>query len=104
MKFNLVYITCKNKGEADKIGNHLVEDRLAAGVNIINGVNSIYWWQDKVQAGQEAILIAKTKEALVPELIAKVKSLHSYAVPCVVSLPITDGNPDFLDWIQKETK
>jgi periplasmic divalent cation tolerance protein len=104
MKFNMVYITAKDREEAKAIGKGLVEERLAACVNIIDNVNSIYWWEGRVEDGQEAVLIAKTRESLVPELIKKVKSLHSYECPCIVSLPITDGNKDFLDWIKRETK
>lgn len=103
MQINLVYITTKDKAEAKAIGKKLVEERLAAGVNIIDNVESVYRWQGKVQEQGEAILIAKTKESLVSELIERVKSLHSYECPCVVSIPIQAGNKDFLDWIQKET-
>ncbi len=104
MKLRLVYITTKDKAEARKIGRELVKERLVACVNIIEGMNSLYWWGSKIQDDQEAILIAKTKESLVKELIKKVKSLHSYATPCIISLPILDGNKDYLDWLNKETK
>jgi periplasmic divalent cation tolerance protein len=104
MKLNLIYITTKDKEEARKIGKELVESRLAACINIIENVNSMYWWEGKIQNEGEAVLIAKTKESLVPELIEKVKSMHSYDCPCVVSLPILDGNKDYLEWLQKETK
>lgn len=104
MKFNLIYITTKDKKEARKIGKELVESRLAACVNIIDDMNSMYWWEGRVQDENEAILIAKTKESLVAELIEKVKSMHSYECPCVVSLPILNGNKKFLKWIEKETK
>jgi len=104
MKFNLIYITTKDKQEARKIGKVLVEERLAACVNIIDGMNSMYWWEGKVQDDNEAVLIAKTRESLVQELIKKVKSLHSYSCPCIVSLPISDGNKEYLDWLEKETQ
>ena len=104
MKLNLIYITAKDKGEARKIGRELVENRLAACINIIDNMNSIYWWEGKIQDDNEVILIAKTKESLVPDLIEKVKSMHSYKCPCIVSLPILNGNKDYLEWIQKETK
>jgi len=104
MKLNLVYITTKDKDEARKIGKELVKARLAACVNIIDKMNSMYWWEGKVQDDNEAILIAKTKESLVPELIKKVKSIHSYSCPCIISLPILDGNKAYLDWLEKETK
>jgi len=104
MRFNLVYITTKDKEEACKIGKELVKARLAACVNIIDGMNSMYWWEGQIQDDNETILIAKTKESLVKELIEKVKSLHSYSCPCIVSLPILDGNKAYLDWLEKETK
>lgn len=104
MKLNLTYITARDKEEAGKIGRELVENRLAACINIIDNMNSIYWWEGKIQDDNEVILIAKTKESLVPDLIEKVKSMHSYKCPCIVSLPILNGNKDYLEWIQKETK
>ena len=104
MKTNFIYITASSLSEARTIGRELVSERLAAGVNIIDNINSFYWWDGKIQDEKEAILIAKTKEALVPELIEKVKSLHTYECPCIVSLPILDGNGMFLDWIIDETK
>ncbi|MFA5034878.1 MAG: divalent-cation tolerance protein CutA [Candidatus Margulisiibacteriota bacterium] len=103
MKNCLVYITTRDRDEAKKIGFELVSNRLAAGVNIIDKIESIYWWEGKVQNGSETLLIAKTKESAVPALIEKVKSLHSYKTPCIVSLPINEGNPDFLRWIEAET-
>ena len=104
MDLRLVYITTKDKAEAQKIGKTLVENRLAACANIIDKMSSIYWWEGKVQNANETVLIAKTRASLVQELIKKVKELHSYDCPCIVSLPIENGNPQFLDWIEKETR
>ena len=104
MKLNLIYITTKDKDEARRIGKELVKARLAACVNIIDNMNSMYWWEGKIQDDQEVILIAKTKQSLVKKLIKKVKSIHSYSTPCIISLPILDGNSDYLDWLKKETK
>ncbi|MBL7084948.1 MAG: divalent-cation tolerance protein CutA [Candidatus Omnitrophica bacterium] len=104
MNLNLVYITTKDKAQARKIGQELVKERLAGCINIIDNMNSMYWWEGKIQDDNEAILIAKTKETLVKELIKKVKSLHSYSCPCIISLPILEGNKDYLEWLQKETK
>ncbi|MBI4411376.1 MAG: divalent-cation tolerance protein CutA [Deltaproteobacteria bacterium] len=103
MRYAVVYITCSNRTEADKIGRTLVEERLAACVNIIDGMNSIYRWEGKIEEAKETVLIAKTRETLVKKLIEKAKSLHSYDCPCIVALPITDGNHDFLVWIEKTT-
>lgn len=97
-------MTAKNKQEAQKIGKALVKERLAACVNIIDKMTSMYWWDGKICRSNETILIAKTKKSLVKKVIQKAKSLHSYDCPCIVSLPIKDGNPDFLKWIEKETK
>ncbi len=104
MNLNLIYITAKDKEEARKIGKELVESRLAACVNIVDKMDSLYRWEGRIQDDNEVILIAKTKESLVPDLIEKVKSMHSYKCPCIVSLPILNGNKDYLEWIQKETK
>ena len=104
MKATLVYITAGSMDEAKKIGRALISNRLAACVNIIDNMQSMYWWEDEVQDDREVILIAKTKESIVPELIDKVKSMHSYDCPCVVSLPILDGNRAFLAWIAQQTK
>jgi len=104
MKLNIIYITTKDKDEARRIGKELVETRLAACVNIIDNMNSMYWWEGEIQDDSEAILIAKTKENLVPELVEKVRQMHSYSCPCIVILPILGGNPKFLEWIEEETK
>ena len=104
MKTNFVYMTVGSMEEARKIGQELVSRRLAACVNIMGNMRSMYWWEGKVQEDEELIVIAKNRESLGPALIEKVKSIHSYECPCVVSLPILDGNRDFLDWIVAETK
>jgi len=104
MAESFVYMTCENETEAENIGTVLVERRLAACVNILGGMKSMYWWDGKVQKAQEVVLIAKTREELVDELTEAVKGVHSYDVPCVAVLPIVGGNPDFLKWIEAETK
>lgn len=103
MKFSLLYVTTKNKSEALSIGRALVEQRLAACVNVLNPMSSIYHWEGRIHEGEEAVLIAKTKKTLVPEVIEKVKALHSYECPCVVELTIEQGNADFLKWIEDST-
>jgi periplasmic divalent cation tolerance protein len=103
MPVNFIYMTAGSKSEAQKIGKALVESRLAACVNILDNMQSIYRWEEKIQEDSEVVLIAKTTESLVSQLIDKVKSLHSYDCPCIVSLPILDGYPPFLDWIKMNT-
>jgi periplasmic divalent cation tolerance protein len=104
MKLNIIYITAGSMDEARAIGKALVSERLAACVNIIDHMNSFYWWEGEVQDDREVVLIAKTKALLVPDLIDKVTSIHSYDCPCIVSIPIADGNPAFLAWIAEETR
>jgi periplasmic divalent cation tolerance protein len=104
MKIHLIYITAGNMDEARIIAKELVSNRLAACVNILNNIESLYWWEGKIQYEKEVVLIAKTKEHLVTELIDKVKSVHSYSCPCVVSVPIVEGNKQFLKWVEEETR
>ena len=104
MSFQFLYVTTDSPEEARKIGRALIEERFAACVNILNEMSSLYWWEGKVTEGEEAVLIVKTREDLVPAVTDRIKALHSYTVPCVVALPITQGNPDFLAWIERETK
>ncbi len=104
MSAALVYITCADKSEAERVGQALVEANLAACVNIIDGMQSMFWWQGKAEKDQETVLLAKTPTALVSALTEKVRSVHSYDCPCVVALPIIDGNPEFLQWIHDETR
>lgn len=100
----LIYVTASSHQEAKTIARSVVADRLAACANILPGVTSYYWWEDEVQSEQETGIILKTREDLVEALTAKIKQLHSYDCPCVVAVPITHGNPDFLKWIATETR
>ena len=102
MKVNFIYMTAGSREEARKIGKELVISRLAACVNILDNMNSLYMWQGKVQDDSEIVMIAKTTEDHVPQLVEKVKSLHSYECPCIVSIPVSGGNQAFLDWIADE--
>jgi periplasmic divalent cation tolerance protein len=103
VKSCFVYMTTESPEQARRIGRALVEARLAACVNILDGMTSLYWWQGKIDEGRETVLIAKTREDLVAPLTERVKSMHSYSCPCVVSIPIEGGSQAFLDWIAAET-
>lgn len=103
MKFSLLYVTTKNRSEALSIGRTLVEQKLVACINVLNPMTSIYHWEGRVHESEEAVLIAKTKKTLVKDVIEKIKSLHSYECPCVVELPIEQGNANFLKWIENQT-
>ncbi len=98
-----VYMTASSGEEADRIASALVEERLATCVNILGGIRSVYCWNGVVVGDSEVALIAKTRAALFDALAARVRALHSYEVPCIVSWPIEAGNPAYLAWIEAET-
>jgi periplasmic divalent cation tolerance protein len=99
----LCYVSLSSREDALAIGRALVEERLAAAVNIQTGVRSVYRWQGTVEEAAEVLLIAKTRAALVPQLTARVVALHSYQCPAVIAVPICGGNPDYLAWIEEQT-
>jgi periplasmic divalent cation tolerance protein len=104
MKMIAAYITAKDREQAQQIGRILVEERIVACVNIFDNMQSIYWWQGAICEDSEAVLIAKTRQSLFDRLTQRVKELHSYSTPCIVSFPIENGNPDYLKWLENETK
>jgi periplasmic divalent cation tolerance protein len=99
MALQIVYMTAGSLDEAQRIGQALVQEKLAACVNILEAMQSLYIWEGALQQDREVVMIAKTAAARVPELVDRVKALHSYDCPCIVSLTINGGNPDFLRWI-----
>src|SRR5699024_3406651 len=106
LNLRLVYITTRNNEEAKSIGRTLVEEKLAACVNIVDGMESIYRWEGDIVEDQETILIAKTPYHNVKELNERVKALHSYDCPCVNSLQLTEqeGNEEYQHWLIKSSK
>jgi periplasmic divalent cation tolerance protein len=103
-KFNWVYMTAGTMGEAKNIGKALVESKLAACVNIFDPMTAIYQWEGEIREDREVVLIAKTVNTKVFDLIQKVKSMHSYECPCILALPVADGHMGFLNWIEQQTK
>ena len=99
----VVFITVKDPEEAQKIAKALIKRRQAACVNIVPEVASHFWWKDKLDSTKESLLIAKTKESLLPDLIKSVKKIHSYNIPEIIALPIIGGSRDYLEWIDSET-
>ena len=95
-----VYITCKNKEEAMSIGKSLVTIKLAGCVNILEQMTSIYEWEGNLEVTEEVVIIAKTNESLFNEIISHVKKIHSYTVPCILSIPIQNGNEEYLKWLE----
>jgi len=100
----MVYMTASDKQEAERIGQALLEARLAACLNIFEDMEAIFRWEGQVKKEPEVALIAKTREGLFDQLVEKVKEVHSYECPCILALPIADGHKEFLDWIEEETK
>jgi len=103
MKAWLIYFTAGSMAEARNIGEGLVRRRLVACVNILGAIRSIYRWRGAVQEGREIAVLAKTSAGRVEEVIAAIRKLHSYEVPCIVAWPLAKGHPPFLKWIAAET-
>ena len=99
-----VYIAAPDRDTALAIARTLVEERLAACANLIGPIASVYRWEGRVHAEGEVALIAKTTEARLAALIARVKALHPYQVPCIVAWPIAAGYAPYLEWISSETQ
>ena len=100
----ILLITASSEDEAVKIGSALVGERLAACVNIVPGVRSLFFWEGKTQDERELLLISKSRQPLLDRIIARVKSLHSYAVPEIIALPVVGGSEDYLGWLRDATK
>lgn len=98
-----ILVTASSHDEARNLARALLEARLAGCVKIIASVESHYWWQGVLEHATECQLVIKSRAALVRDVIACVKANHTYTVPEVIALPVIDGNPDYLDWLGKET-
>jgi periplasmic divalent cation tolerance protein len=101
--FSIVYITAGDMEEAKKIGKILVEERLAACVNIFP-ITSIFRWKNNIEDAQEFGIMAKTKSRKVKEIEKRVKEIHSYEVPCVISFRIDEGSLDYIRWIDESVE
>jgi len=100
----IVLITTSNRDEAARIGKALVDEHLAACVNIVPEVRSLFFWEGKTREEQETLLICKSRLSRMEQIEARVKSLHSYAVPELLALPIVAGSREYLDWVKDTTK
>ena len=100
----VVLVTAKDKAEAQKIARGLLNAKLIACANIMEGVQSLFWWQGKIDEAGEALLIMKSKKTVFKKIVAKVKSLHSYDTPEVIALPIIDGNLEYLKWVDQSVR
>ncbi len=100
--FAVVLVTASGLEEGNKITAAILDKRLAACVNIVPKISSLFWWQGKIDAADEVLLIIKTRSSRIKDIISEVKSIHSYSVPEVIALPVMAGNSDYLDWIAGE--
>ena len=100
----LISITTNSWAEAEKIAETLVQERLAACVNIVPAITSIYRWQGEVHRDSEVLLISKSRPELFESLAARVKELHSYQVPEIIALPIVAGSKAYLHWIDESVQ
>lgn len=100
----VVLITAATEEEARSLAELLLNQRKAACVNIVPRVDSLFWWQGKLDSAQESLLIAKTRASLLPDIIEMVKMAHSYDVPEIIALPVIGGNEDYLKWLDSETE
>jgi periplasmic divalent cation tolerance protein len=99
----VVLVTCGSEEEGLEIARTLVEERLAACVNLLSPIRSIYRWEGKTCDEKEWLLIIKTKKERFQDLEEKVKSLHSYSVPEIIGLPIVEGSSSYLHWLEQMT-
>lgn len=103
LMFSIIYITAGDMTEARKIGRKLVEERLAACANIFP-ITSVFRWKGTIDEANEFGIIVKTRSDKVKEIEKRVKEIHSYEVPCVVSFNISEGSSDYLNWINESVE
>ena len=102
IKHIVIFTTASSEKEARSIAELLLEQRKAACINIVSGIDSKFWWKGKIDSSRESLLIIKTRASMFREIIKLVKTVHSYEVPEIIALPIIGGNDDYLDWIDTE--
>ena len=99
----IVFNTCDSTEVASSIAEILVSKKLAACVNIVNGIKSVYQWQGKIEHGEEILLIIKTRQSLFPQLERVIQERHNYELPEIIAVPICSGEKKYLNWIQSAT-
>jgi periplasmic divalent cation tolerance protein len=101
-EFVVVFVTVGSSKEGERLARALVEEQLAACVNRIKGIQSIYRWQGQVEQSEEELLVIKSRRDLFERVKKRVQELHSYSVPEIIALPIIDGNENYLRWLEEE--
>jgi periplasmic divalent cation tolerance protein len=98
----VVLSTCGSSEEAQRLARALVQKRLAACVNVVPGVRSVYHWNDAIEEEEEVLLVIKTSQPLLEELRSEIERLHSYEVPEVIAMQVVDGSERYLAWLDRE--
>ena len=98
----VVLTTCESEEQAQRLARHLVEQRLAACVNILPGARSVYRWKDQIEDAAEFVVIVKSRRDMLVRLREAIAHLHSYEIPEVIVLPVVDGSDAYLHWIDRE--
>jgi len=101
--YQLLYMTCADRAEAERLAEALLEAKLIACANILPGIHSLFHWNGQVSKSEEVLLLAKSEQALFKAIETKITSLHSYDCPCILAFDIADGHQPFLDWISTQT-
>ncbi len=101
--FSLLYITCQDRAEAEKLAYFALEAKLAASANIISGMTAIYRWKGKMERADETVLLLKTRVELVQKAIAALEYEHSYEIPAILEIPLGRMNESYREWLLKET-
>lgn len=104
MESLVVLVTASNAEEAARIAHTVVEERLAACVTVVPGVQSTYRWKGAVERAEEWLLVIKSASHLLPDLEARVRGLHAYTVPEVIALPIVGGSAPYLRWLAEQIR
>ena len=99
-EYVIVLVTTASKQEAEKIANHLLNDKLIACANIVGPVTSLFHWSGSIDRAEEYLVLMKSRQDLFDRLTEAVKTVHSYAVPEILALPVADGSRTYLDWLQ----
>jgi periplasmic divalent cation tolerance protein len=100
VNFQIILSTCPDQDQAERIARHLLDLHLAACVNILPGVQSIYRWQGVIESGAEVLMLIKTRSTLTREVQSAIASLHSYEVPEFLILPVSGGSESYLAWME----
>jgi periplasmic divalent cation tolerance protein len=100
----IVFSTCESEDQASTLARRLVEERLAACVNILPKIRSVYRWKDKIEDSTEYLLVIKSRRDLFPALRTEIEKNHSYEVPEVLAVPIVDGSESYLGWLASELR